>query len=65
MGFDPDVAVARTVDGVLRPQAVAGTVGVFRPDVVPLVGVCPVVEGPAEPVPCAVPVIFEKFSLHD
>ena len=35
------MAVALVVDGVLCPEAVAGTIGVFRPDTVSLVR-CPV-----------------------
>lgn len=56
------MAVAYVVDGVLCPEAVDGTVGVFHPDIILLVGVlCSVVEDPAELVPCQVPVISENY----
>ena len=50
------MAVACTVDGVVRP----GAVGVLCP--VPGV-LCPVVECPADPVPCSVLVVPEDYSL--
>lgn len=69
-GSDPDVvAVARTVDVVLHPDAVTGAIGMFCLGLVPLyiVGVlCTVVEGPTEPVSCLVPVNYSliKTILH-